>query len=162
MRRHTRRGDKYARRDHRPDPRARPDRASPLAGCGPRPLQEGPQDLARPARPGLAPTGRGGGHETVSPGSRTPPAKRSPQPGRSWTPTRVASLAGAKLDECRRRIQHETTGRRDRADDPLHRARRTLDCWMFFGQCLFVLQAAFVKSRKSLSTSSGVRYPRAE
>ena len=37
-----------------------------------------------------------------------------------------------------------------------------LDCWMFFGQCLFVLQAAFVKSRKSLSTSSGVRYPRAE
>ena len=126
MRRHTRRGDKYARRDHRPDPRARPDRASPLAGCGPRPLQEGPQDLARPARPGLAPTGRGGGHETVSPGSRTPPAKRSPQPGRSWTPTRVASLAGAKLDECRRRIQHETTGRRDRADDPLHRARRTL------------------------------------
>ena len=38
----------------------------------------------------------------------------------------------------------------------------TMDCWMFFGQCLFVLQAAFVKSRKSLSTSSGVRYPRAE
>ena len=37
-----------------------------------------------------------------------------------------------------------------------------VDCWMFFGQCLFVLQAAFVKSRKSLSTSSGVRYPRAE
>ena len=37
-----------------------------------------------------------------------------------------------------------------------------LDCWAFFGQCLFVFQAAFVKSRKSLSTSSGVRYPRAE
>ena len=37
-----------------------------------------------------------------------------------------------------------------------------VDCWVFFGQCLFVLQAAFVKSRKSLSTSSGVRYPRAE
>ena len=37
-----------------------------------------------------------------------------------------------------------------------------VDCWMFFGQCLFVLQAAFVKSRKSLSTSSGVQYPRAE
>ena len=42
------------------------------------------------------------------------------------------------------------------------RLRGGVDCWMFFGQCLFVLQAAFVKSRKSLSTSSGVRYPRAE
>ena len=39
---------------------------------------------------------------------------------------------------------------------------RAVDCWAFFGQCLFVFQAAFVKSRKSLSASSGVRYPRAE
>ena len=39
---------------------------------------------------------------------------------------------------------------------------RAVDCWAFFGQCLFVFQAAFVKSRKSRSTSSGVRYPRAE
>ena len=31
-----------------------------------------------------------------------------------------------------------------------------------FGQCLFVFQAAFFRSRKSLSTSFGVRYPRAE
>ena len=37
-----------------------------------------------------------------------------------------------------------------------------LDCWVFFGQCLFVFQAAFVKFRSSLSTSLGVRYPRAE
>ena len=39
---------------------------------------------------------------------------------------------------------------------------RQLDCWVFFGQCLFVLQAAFFRSRNSLSASSGVRYPRAE
>ena len=31
-----------------------------------------------------------------------------------------------------------------------------------FGQCLFVFQAAFVKSRKSRSASFGARYPRAE
>ena len=37
-----------------------------------------------------------------------------------------------------------------------------LDCQVFFGQCLFVFQAAFVKSRKSRSTSFGARYPRAE
>ena len=37
-----------------------------------------------------------------------------------------------------------------------------LDCWAFFGQCLFVFQAAFFRSRKSRSTSFGVRYPRAE
>ena len=37
-----------------------------------------------------------------------------------------------------------------------------VDCWVFFGQCLFVFQAAFVKSRKSRSASFGARYPRAE
>ena len=37
-----------------------------------------------------------------------------------------------------------------------------MDCQMFFGQCLFVFQAAFVKFRSSRSTSFGVRYPRAE
>ena len=37
-----------------------------------------------------------------------------------------------------------------------------VDCRVFFGQCLFVFQAAFFRPRNSLSTSSGVRYPRAE
>ena len=37
-----------------------------------------------------------------------------------------------------------------------------LDCQVFFGQCLFVFQAAFFRLKKSRSTSSGVRYPRAE
>ncbi|VEI14176.1 Uncharacterised protein [Actinomyces viscosus] len=36
------------------------------------------------------------------------------------------SLAAGKLDECRRRIQHETTSRRGRAGDPLYQAGRTL------------------------------------
>ena len=41
------------------------------------------------------------------------------------------------------------------------RADRRVDCWVFFGRCLFVFQAAFVKPRNSRSTSLGVRYPRA-
>ena len=41
-------------------------------------------------------------------------------------PFHVVSLAGDRLDECRRRVQRETTGRRGRKNDPLHRARRTL------------------------------------
>lgn len=41
-------------------------------------------------------------------------------------PFHVVSLAGAKLDECRRRIQRAIAGRRGRAGDLLYRARRTL------------------------------------
>ena len=41
-------------------------------------------------------------------------------------PFHVVSLAGDKLDQCRRRIQRAITGRRGRAGDRLHRARRTL------------------------------------
>ena len=41
-------------------------------------------------------------------------------------PFHVVSLAGDKLDECRRRVQREITGRRGRKNDPLYRARRTL------------------------------------
>ena len=41
-------------------------------------------------------------------------------------PFHVVSLAGNKLDECRRRVQREITGRRGRKNDPLYRARRTL------------------------------------
>ena len=36
------------------------------------------------------------------------------------------SLAASKLDQCRHRIQRAITGRRGRAGDRLHRARRTL------------------------------------
>ena len=41
-------------------------------------------------------------------------------------PFHVVSLAGAKLDQCRRRIQRAIAGRRGRAGDRLYRARRTL------------------------------------
>ena len=41
-------------------------------------------------------------------------------------PFHVVSLAGDKLDQCRRRIQQAITGRRGRAGDRLYRARRTL------------------------------------
>ena len=43
-----------------------------------------------------------------------------------------------------------------------HLRKVKIDCWVFFGQCLFVFQAAFVKYRSSRATSFGVRYPRAE
>lgn len=35
-------------------------------------------------------------------------------------------LTGDAIDECRRRIQRDTFGRRGRKDDPLYKARRTL------------------------------------
>ena len=41
-------------------------------------------------------------------------------------PFHVVSLAGDKLDQCRRRIQRAITDRRGRAGDRLYRARRTL------------------------------------
>ena len=41
-------------------------------------------------------------------------------------PFHVVALAGAKLDECRQRVQQDTTGHRGRAGDPLYRVRRTL------------------------------------
>ena len=41
-------------------------------------------------------------------------------------PFHVVSLAGDKLDQCRRRVQRAITGRRGRAGDRLYRARRTL------------------------------------
>ena len=41
-------------------------------------------------------------------------------------PFHVVSLAGDKLDQCRRRIQRAMAGRRGRAGDRLYRARRTL------------------------------------
>ena len=40
--------------------------------------------------------------------------------------------------------------------------QEAVGCWVFFGQCLFVFQAALVRSRNSCSISLGVRYPRAE
>lgn len=41
-------------------------------------------------------------------------------------PFHVVKLAGAKLDECRRRVQNETLGHRGQKHDPLYRCRRLL------------------------------------
>jgi len=41
-------------------------------------------------------------------------------------PFHVVKLAGAKLDECRRRVQNETLGHRGHKHDPLYRCRRLL------------------------------------
>jgi transposase len=41
-------------------------------------------------------------------------------------PFHVVKLANHKLDECRRRVQNDTMGHRDRKDDPLYRCRRLL------------------------------------
>jgi transposase len=38
----------------------------------------------------------------------------------------VIALAGAKLDLCRQRVQHDTLGHRGRCGDPLYGVRRTL------------------------------------
>jgi transposase len=41
-------------------------------------------------------------------------------------PFHVVKLANLKLDECRRRVQNEREGHRERKHDPLYRARRLL------------------------------------
>lgn len=41
-------------------------------------------------------------------------------------PFHVVALAGAKLDECRQRVQQETLGRRGKSGDPLYGIRRVL------------------------------------
>lgn len=49
-----------------------------------------------------------------------------PQAVEVLDPFHVVRLAGDRLDECRRRLQLEKTGRRGTKTDPLYRARRTL------------------------------------
>ena len=78
--RHTRRGDRYARRGHRHDPRARSQWSGSASGRGPGSVLEGPQDLARRSGRVLAWVGRGGGdgrfhrfQERCRPGAPTGP-----------------------------------------------------------------------------------------
>ena len=113
-------------RHDRPDPRARPQWSGPASGRGPGSFQDGLQDLALPARPGMAWAGRGGSHGAVSPGPESAADQELPQARAVMDPFHVVALAARKLDECRRRIQRAIAGRRGRAGDPLYRARRTL------------------------------------
>ena len=62
---------------------------------------------------------------TASPGPESTAGEELPQARAVMDPFHVVSLAGDKLDECRR-IQRAITGRRGRAGDRLYRARRTL------------------------------------
>ena len=104
------------------------DRSGParLLDVVPGRSKKGPQDLALPARPGLAWAGRGGSHGAASPGPESAADQELPQARAVMDPFHVVSLAGDKLDQCRRRIQRAITGRRGRAGDRLYRTRRTL------------------------------------
>ena len=59
-------------------------------------------------------------------GFKSAAGEELPQARTVMDPFHVVSLAGDKLDQCRRRIQRAITGRRGRAGDRLYRARRTL------------------------------------
>ena len=59
-------------------------------------------------------------------GFKSAAGEELPQARAVMDPFHVVSLAASKLDQCRRRIQRAITGRRGRAGDRLHRARRTL------------------------------------
>ena len=95
-------------------------------------------------------------------GFKSATGEELPQARAVMDPFHLVSLAGDKLDQCRRRIQRAITGRRGRAGDRLYRAQRTGLPGVFRTLLVFLLQAAFVKFRSSRSTSLGARYPRAE
>jgi len=59
-------------------------------------------------------------------GFKTATTEELPDAVAVMDPFHVARLAGDALDRCRRRVQQELHGHRDRKDDPLYRARRTL------------------------------------
>ena len=126
MWRHTRRGDRYV--TVMIDLTPVRDRSGParLLDVVPGRSKKALQDLALPARPGLAWAGRGGSHGAVSPGPESAADQELPQARTVMDPFHVVSLAASKLDECRRRIQRVIAGRRGRAGDRLYRARRTL------------------------------------
>ena len=59
-------------------------------------------------------------------GFKTATAEELPDAVAVMDPFHVVRLVGDALDDCRRRIQRDTFGRRGRKDDPLYKARRTL------------------------------------
>jgi transposase len=59
-------------------------------------------------------------------GFKTATAEEFPDAVAVMDPFHVVRLAGEALDQCRRRIQQGIHGHRGRKDDPLYRARRTL------------------------------------
>ena len=59
-------------------------------------------------------------------GFKTAAAEEIPAAVAVMDPFHVVRLAGDALNDCRRRVQQTTRGRRGRKNDPLYRARRTL------------------------------------
>jgi transposase len=59
-------------------------------------------------------------------GYKTATSEELPEAAAVMDPFHVVRLAGNALDECRRRVQLATRGRRGHKSDPLYRARRTL------------------------------------
>jgi transposase len=59
-------------------------------------------------------------------GFKTAAAEELPDAVAVMDPFHVVRLAGAGLDDCRRRVQQRLHGRRGRKNDPLYKARRTL------------------------------------
>ncbi|MFH5821210.1 ISL3 family transposase [Georgenia sp. AZ-5] len=59
-------------------------------------------------------------------GFKTATAEELPDAVAIMDPFHVVRLAGDALDQCRRRVQQHTRGRRGRKGDPLYAARRTL------------------------------------
>ncbi len=59
-------------------------------------------------------------------GFKTATAEELPDAVAVMDPFHVVRLAGDALDQCRRRVQQGIHGHRSRKDDPLYRARRTL------------------------------------
>lgn len=82
-------------------------------------------------------------------GFKTAAAEEVPHASAVMDPFHVVQLAGHALDECRRRVQRQTLGRRGRSGDPLYGARRTLHT----GEALLTekqrdrLEALFVEER---------------
>ena len=86
MWRHTRRGDRYVTVIIDLTPVRHRSGPARLVDVVPGRSKKAIQDLARPARPGLARAGRGGGHGRFHRVPRVPLARSSHRPGRSWTP----------------------------------------------------------------------------
>ena len=59
-------------------------------------------------------------------GFKTAAGEELPEAATVMDPFHVVQLAGDCLDQCRERVQQQTTGHRGRAGDPLYAARRTL------------------------------------
>ena len=124
--RHTRRGDKYARRHHRPHPS--PDRTGPARLLD---MVQGRSQQVFKTWLSERDETRRNAIEVVAmdvfTGFKTAAVEElADDVTVVMDPFHVVRLAGESLEQCRRRVQQQTLGHRVRAGDPLYSARRTL------------------------------------